>query len=729
MLVGLVGFAATPAAAQFGGLKKLEKAAKEVVEGDSANADAIAKELKNKINKSKSRMSGMQFDKAAALFKEATDLLARLKAEDADHKDLAGLQKKYDKLRADLEKKITQKAGRAINPMKSSVEKALGGDDREKLERERGKLADAMAKYAEMLNVAGGSSGASLLAGAQGLLDEADAELGVAPVDKPKPAAAKPAASGGATSGEDPKVIYKEIQSKFRGSGRAENTPELVALVEEIRGLIDRLRAADPNHKKLAEFEKKADKLVVDAYAGDVQKARRQIDRYVSRIEMYLERNKEEEREDIKRQRTGLGEALEEHRASLMAAGDEGKQLIDETEATMRKVDERFGAALAGDAAAEEWVTRLRQFTRDGDKDLTRSINSDDDEAKLKQDRAEAEKVWETYQATTLSGGKTSDLDRAEEFFKQATKEADRKFKFAEGKRQQEARERERQSTGTTGKIVFSAKPIDPTKPVAPTTEFKTSDRIYSLIQMDKKWTELFGKKTDDGMEVAVPIEMMIDGKSEVFQYIQIKKPEAQTGTVLVLDIAPDPAKMVAYKDPGFKYAGAKEHRKIGPDSFTYILSNLASGKHTVRMQISRFNDYFVVGDFTIEGDDYKSYGKLREGILAEVKKFAVMPEAQKDDKALEGKMKALLANAGWTDVRRLVIVDKDWWLNYVSGSNSSIASRHIAAAVAAKGADGKCYWCNVTFHQQKLITGAFGELEIRNTGLKNPIEENNIGR
>ena len=77
-------------------------------------------------------------------------------------------------------------------------------------------------------------------------------------VDKPKPAA-----SGGATSGEDPKAIYKEIQSKFRGSGRAENTPELVALVEEIRGLIDRLRAADPNHEKLAEFEKKADKLVV----------------------------------------------------------------------------------------------------------------------------------------------------------------------------------------------------------------------------------------------------------------------------------------------------------------------------------------------------------------------------------------------------------------------------------------------------------------------------------
>ena len=95
-----------------------------------------------------------------------------------------------------------------------------------------------------------------------------------------------------------------------------------------------------------------------------------------------------------------------------------------------------------------------------------------------KQDRAEAEKAWETYQATTLSGSKTSDLDRAEEFFKQATKEADRKFKFAEGKRQQEARERGRQSTGTAGKIVFSAKPIDPTKPVAPTTEFKTSDRI-----------------------------------------------------------------------------------------------------------------------------------------------------------------------------------------------------------------------------------------------------------
>jgi len=87
-----------------------------------------------------------------------------------------------------------------------------------------------------------------------------------------------------------------------------------------------------------------------------------------------------------------------------------------------------------------------------------------------------------------------------------------------------------------------------------------------------------------------------------------------------------------------------------------------------------------------------------------------------------------LLVDAGWIDIRKLVIIDRDWWLSRVAGGDSAVTMRHMAAAVAAKGDDGKFYWSRVTFKQDKTIAG-YAALEIRNTGKKNPIAENNIGK
>ncbi len=277
--------------------------------------------------------------------------------------------------------------------------------------------------------------------------------------------------------------------------------------------------------------------------------------------------------------------------------------------------------------------------------------------------------------------------------------------------------------------VVFSESPIDPAKPEKLATSFKAGSYIYGLIQVEKTWRELLGKGNKEAKEVQVPIDMLVDGENVDFQYITIKKSEAVDSKFLVLEIAPDPAKMTSYKDPGFEYAEGKGRRKIGPDTYTYNLGELKPGKHAIKFQVRSYGDVFSAGEFTIEGDSYKSYVELREKILKEAVAVAGMPKAQKTDKELEATMRKLLDNAGWKNVRKLVIVDKDWWLDRSEGGDSPIVSRHIAAAAAAKADDGTFYWCNVTFQQNKLLDGSFGPLELTDTGIKRPVLEENIDK
>lgn len=398
-----------------------------------AFADDPAKEISSKLQTAKSRMMGMQIDQAVALFKEATTLFERLKSEDPNHKDLASLQSKYDKLAKDLSKKVTQRAERAINPMRSQLEKELGGSDKDKIKQARDKLAEAIAEQKENLEAAGGKSGAALLASAQELLTKADTTLGAAPAEKPaqpQAAPAKPTPATPVSGGGDPKQINSEIQRKFRGM-RDMSTPEMVKAAEEVRQLIAQLRAADPNHNKLAEYEDRVNKMVADAYAADVGAARNEIQRRIDRIEMYLERNLENERPQLKEQRELLGKALETHRAALQAAGPEGQKLIAETEAAIKKADQSIGTALAGDALANEWIGRLDPYRRNGAKDVTGGINGSAMYAEIKRLRAEAETVWNEYQQVQFPQGKTKDLEETESYFRQSIEEADRNLEYA----------------------------------------------------------------------------------------------------------------------------------------------------------------------------------------------------------------------------------------------------------------------------------------------------------
>lgn len=279
------------------------------------------------------------------------------------------------------------------------------------------------------------------------------------------------------------------------------------------------------------------------------------------------------------------------------------------------------------------------------------------------------------------------------------------------------------------GTIVFSKSPIAPAKPENLTSQFKTGDSIYAVIRIEKTWRELLGNGDKDAKEIQVPVDMLLDGEKVDFQYITIKNAKAIDSTILVLDIAPDPAKMTAYKDEGFSYGEGKGNRKIGPDQYTYNLGSLKPGKHTVKFQVRSYGDIFSAGEFIIEGDDYKPYTDLREKILQEMMNVGGMPKSQKTDVQLEAQMMKLLLNGGWKSVRRLVIVDKDWWIDRHSGGNSAVVGRHIAAGVAAKAEDGSYFWSNVTFQQLKQIDGSFGPLEISATGIKRAIKEENIDK
>lgn len=285
--------------------------------------------------------------------------------------------------------------------------------------------------------------------------------------------------------------------------------------------------------------------------------------------------------------------------------------------------------------------------------------------------------------------------------------------------RQQQAKNTSTQGAVGSGKILFSKAPIDSANPQNLATQFKSGDFIYGLIQVEKPWRELY--KAGNKSELGIMIVMAV-GENQTYQYITLKKKEYIDAKQLVLDIAPAPDKMTAYRNPDIQFGEGKGNRKIGPIAFTYELAQLPPGKHRVQFFVRNYGDKLALGELEVEGADYKFYADLHEKVKTASDASVTLPPAGMVNKSLEAEMRKLLENAGWSNIRRIVIVDKEWWLE---GS----ASRYLNVAAAAKGDDGKFYWCNLQFTQEKLISGAWGPLELTKTGIKRPITEANIGK
>ena len=273
--------------------------------------------------------------------------------------------------------------------------------------------------------------------------------------------------------------------------------------------------------------------------------------------------------------------------------------------------------------------------------------------------------------------------------------------------------------------VYFSKTPIDPNNPAGLSKSFQAGDPIYGLMVVDKTWRELYGGKT----EIPVMVVMAIDGQDMLeFQYITIKGPLVNN-RFMVLDVAPEPARMTAYKDPNMVFGEGKGNRKIGPIGFTFRLGELGTGTHTVQIYVRDFGTKHAEGSFTIQGSNYAYYAGLNQKYLNADAQAATLPPAKMTDKQMEAAMRKLLLNAGWPGVYRIHIVDQDWWYDRHSGGDSPIVGRHIAAAALYKDTDGKYCYRVCTVEQRKLITGGFGALELTDQGRKIPIPAENIDK
>jgi hypothetical protein len=278
------------------------------------------------------------------------------------------------------------------------------------------------------------------------------------------------------------------------------------------------------------------------------------------------------------------------------------------------------------------------------------------------------------------------------------------------------------QGASSGGVTNFSKSPIDPRTSPTWTTSFQAGDRIYSLLDGGKPWA----KHTKDNY---LMVNLFIDD-TKYPSSIGLKRDDLMQASTFALDIAPDSAKMTNYRDKDViwqdKYhTPTKKNYRWGPEFFTRLLADLSPGKHTIRIEVQQYNRMFTSGQFQIEGSDFSVYGKLNEEISGSAGKMEMMPSAGMKSADLEKQMNALMKNRSYK-VERLYLTDKDWWIERVSGGDSAVKSRYIAAAVAFQE-DSKYFYSIVKFQQPMLITGAWGALVIMDIGQKKSIPKENI--
>ena len=368
------------------------------------------------------------------------------------------------------------------------------------------------------------------------------------------------------------------------------------------------------------------------------------------------------------------------------------------------------------EAECEGWKEQLRVYT-DGDKALYRCVSASPEEmpaCKEQYDEAEAllaefEKTQWAQEPCDAFGSTLIDLERYMDNFASSYEAYAAEHAAA---------------IENLGQFVFSTEPIDPANPAGLTTRFSAGDTVYGLIQTKKPWSEIYdGKSSADVM-----VNVKLDGEKIHAQFVKLNSPELMAQQHLVFEIAPDPDEMTAYSNPDRVYGMSTATLRQGPNELTHHLAQLGPGEHTMAFDITYFGTTWAAGSFTISGDDFGSYSGLHEEIAEAVAQAVTLPPARKTDKAMAAEMEALLENAGWENIHRINIVDKDWWIDRVAGGDSAVKSRHIAAAALAKDSDGYFYKV-CTFHQDQLLTGGFGELYLSHQGDRVPIPEANIDK
>jgi hypothetical protein len=175
---------------------------------------------------------------------------------------------------------------------------------------------------------------------------------------------------------------------------------------------------------------------------------------------------------------------------------------------------------------------------------------------------ATGEKAVETFKGAMGDAiQKEKDAREARDKEETAQQAAQKEKEAKEAAQRQADQQKSPAPSSGAGKIVFSKTPLDPAKPANLTSSFKAGDTIYGLIQANKSWREIYEAKNKK--ELGLMIVMAI-GENQTMQYITLKKAADIDSSHLVLDIAPAPEKITAYKDPDIQFGEGKATAKSG---------------------------------------------------------------------------------------------------------------------------------------------------------------------
>ncbi len=287
------------------------------------------------------------------------------------------------------------------------------------------------------------------------------------------------------------------------------------------------------------------------------------------------------------------------------------------------------------------------------------------------------------------------------------------------------AKSQEAQAKKREGGFYFSAKPFSATGEGEEQDSFAAGDNIYGLIKMTKKWSEVYNQKQNFTLRV----DVSIDGKKIHAQFVTIKSPEYAQRDYLIFNIAPAVEELKAYGDPNIGYGKTTASIIQGPNELTHHLGSLAPGSHNVSFGLYYYGKSWAQGAFTVSGTDFSPYANLHEQIATGVVSARTLPAAKMQNTKLEAQMTALLKNAGWDNVYRINIVDKDWWIERTNGGNTPVKARYLAAVALTQKSDGSYEYKKCTFHQDMMITGNFGEMYLSHQGDAVGIKKENIDK
>ncbi len=282
------------------------------------------------------------------------------------------------------------------------------------------------------------------------------------------------------------------------------------------------------------------------------------------------------------------------------------------------------------------------------------------------------------------------------------------------------------------GQVIFSRTPIDLKNPVGQTAAFKSGEPIYGAVILTAPVKTLCGTTVSmNATKEAVELNYYVDNQYKDSGALTAKGPYFFEAKAIPLDVAPEPARMTAYRDPNLEYRSFGQKRD-GALTFSAELGALPPGAHTFKIEVQTCSQPVAEGSFRIEGASYSYYAQLVPALRSEETKTVGMSAPKRNDPALTTAMLSAMKaspSAAWKDqILRIVIIDPDWFIERhpISGA---ILFRYIRAQVAVKGGDGKCSFYKLSTFKQDYIGGRFGATRYDGHGDRQAISCENVSK